>query len=86
MTTQVFAATGAFIGVYLSKFLIIFMWLGFSIGDKYSGHLLSFASGAFIYLAVNTILGDLKKPHSFLNILIEVVAFILGVYFLSTVI
>lgn len=52
------------------------------IGDKYSTEILSFASGAFLYLSINTILGDLKKPHSLINIILQAVSFMLGVFVL----
>ena len=76
LSSQLFSASGSFIGVYLN----------FYIGDKYSTEILSFASGAFLYLSINTILGDLKKPHSFLTIIIEAVSFMFGVYVLSNLI
>jgi hypothetical protein len=87
LSTQIFSALGCFLGVYLSKryYLITNTFsniLDFAIGDQYSTEILSFASGAFLYLSINTILGDLKKPHSVLNILCEAAAFMFGVFVL----
>jgi len=57
--SQLVTALGSFFGVYLS----------FKFGEKYSDKIISFASGAFLYLAINTIMGDLKKSKSLLHIL-----------------
>jgi hypothetical protein len=48
--------------------------------------ILAFASGAFLYLSINTILGDIKKPHSLWYILLEAMAFMSGVFVLFAVI
>jgi len=74
--SQLVTALGSFIGVYLS----------FEFGEKYSDKIISFASGAFLYLAINTIMGDLKKSKSILHIVLQAVAFIFGVYILDTLI
>lgn len=84
--TQLFSAIASFIGVYLSMLLLNKFILDYLIGDKYSNEILAFSSGAFLYLAINTILGDLKKPHSLFNILLEALAFMSGVYVLSNLI
>ena len=52
------------------------------IGDEYSIQILAFASGLFIYLAVNTMLGDIKEAKSLFSLVSEIFAFILGFYFL----
>ena len=70
--SQLFSALGAFVGVYLS----------FVIGEAYSNQIISFASGAFLYLAINTIMGVLKESKSIATIIMEVAAFGLGVWFL----
>lgn len=70
--SQLFSAIGAFVGVYLSCV----------IGEAYSNQIISFASGAFLYLAINTIMGDLKESKSVITILMEVISFGLGVWFL----
>ncbi len=70
LASQILASFGSFIGVYLNVIM----------GEKYSTEILSFASGAFLYLSINTILGDLKKPHSLFNILLEIVFFMIGVF------
>ena len=67
--SQLFSAIGAFIGVYLS----------FWIGEKYSDKIISFASGAFLYLAINTILGDLKQTKSIWNLVFQIISFVLGI-------
>ena len=72
LSSQLFSAIGAFVGVYLS----------FLIGEAYSNQIISFASGAFLYLAINTILGDLKSSKNLFVIIMEVIAFVLGVWFL----
>lgn len=84
LLSQIFSAFGAIIGVYLSK--IYFFTKNFVIGDEYSLEILAFASGMFLYLAINTILGDIKEANSFFNILMEIFAFILGYYFLFIII
>ena len=68
--SQMITALGSFFGVYLS----------FTIGEKYSDKIISFASGAFLYLAINTIMGDLKNTKSIFNIVFEGIAFIFGFY------
>ena len=55
---------------------------GFVLVEAYSNQIISFASGAFLYLAINTIMGDLKESKSIATILLEVAAFGLGVWFL----
>jgi len=65
---QIISAAGAFFGVYLSFF----------IGEIYSDQIIAFASGTFLYVAVNTIMGDLKNNGIF-QIIFESVALILGV-------
>ena len=72
LSSQLFSAIGAFVGVYLS----------FLIGEAYSNQIISFASGAFLYLAINTILGDLKSSKNLFVVIMEVIAFVLGVWFL----
>jgi hypothetical protein len=47
---------------------------------------LAFASGLFLYLAINTILGDIKEARSIFGIIIEIFAFILGYYLLFLII
>lgn len=74
--SQMITSIGSFIGVYLS----------FSFGEKYSNKIISFASGAFLYLAINTIMGDLKNSKSLFNILLQGIAFIFGVYVLDSLI
>ncbi|MCQ2819279.1 MAG: ZIP family metal transporter [archaeon] len=76
LLSQVLSASGAFVGVYLS----------FIIGEKYSDKIISFASGAFLYLAINTIMGDLKHSKGIFYILLEGFAFIFGVFVLNMVI
>lgn len=56
--------------------------LDFVIGTDYSLNILSFASGTFLYLSINTILGDIKEANSILDIIGELVAFLLGFYIL----
>jgi|LauGreDrversion4_2_1035121.scaffolds.fasta_scaffold4324063_1 hypothetical protein len=53
---------------------------GFIIGENFSDQILAFASGTFIYIAVNTILGDLKETKSIISLLSEFVAISLGVF------
>ena len=60
--------------------------LDFFIGDSYSLHILSFASGTFLYLSVNTILGDIKEAKSLLGLFSEIMAFILGFYLLFIIV
>ena len=74
--SQLITAIGAFLGVYIS----------FLFGEIYSEKIISFASGAFLYLAINTIMGDLKHTKSFLNIILEAIAFIFGFYVLDALI
>ena len=74
--SQMITALGSFLGVYLS----------FTIGEKYSDKIISFASGAFLYLAINTIMGDLKKSKNLIHILLQGMAFIFGVYILDSLI
>ena len=72
LSSQLFSALGSFVGVYLS----------FWIGELYSNQIISFASGAFLYLALNTIMSDLKSSSSLIQIICEVFAYILGVIML----
>ena len=74
--SQMITALGSFFGVYLS----------FTIGEKYSDKIISFASGAFLYLAINTIMGDLKNSKSLIHIIFQGIAFIFGVYILDALI
>ena len=74
--SQMITGLGSFMGVYLS----------FTIGEKYSDKIISFASGAFLYLAINTIMGDLKHSNSFIHIILQGIAFAFGVYILDALI
>lgn len=74
--SQLITALGSFFGVYLS----------FKFGEQYSDKIISFASGAFLYLAINTIMGDLKKSNSLMHILMQAFAFVFGVYILDALI
>ena len=74
--SQMITALGSFFGVYLS----------FEFGEEYSDKIIAFASGAFLYLALNTIMGDLKHSKNFVIILLEGIAFIFGVYILDSLI
>lgn len=76
LLSQFLSALGAFLGVYISNLF----------SDEHSNHVISFASGAFLYLGVNTIMGDLKKSHSLFNICIQCFAFIIGVLILAVLI
>ena len=74
--SQLITAIGAFVGVYIS----------FLFGEIYSDKIISFASGAFLYLAINTIMGDLKKSNSLIHIIIQGIAFVFGVSILDSLI
>ena len=74
--SQMITALGSFFGVYLS----------FEFGEEYSDKIIAFASGAFLYLALNTIMGDLKNSKNLFIILMEGIAFIFGVYILDSLI
>jgi len=74
--SQMITALGSFFGVYLS----------FKFGEEYSDKIIAFASGAFLYLALNTIMGDLKNNKNIFIILLEGIAFIFGVYILDCLI
>ena len=74
--SQMITALGSFFGVFLS----------FKFGEEYSDKILAFASGAFLYLAINTIMGDLKNTKNIGNIIMEGIAFIFGVYILDCLI
>ena len=74
--SQLITAIGAFVGVYIS----------FLFGEIYSDKIISFASGAFLYLAINTIMGDLKNSKSLIHIIFQGIAFIFGVYILDALI
>jgi len=83
LSSQIFSAVGALIGVYLSNLIFsFFQHKYFLIGDEYSLQILAFASGLFLYLAINTMLGDIKQAKSLFGIISEIFAFILGYYFL----
>ena len=74
--SQMLTALGSFLGVFLS----------FKFGEEYSDKILAFASGAFLYLALNTIMGDLKNTKNLFVIILEGFAFIFGVYILDCLI
>ena len=74
--SRMITALGSFFGVFLS----------FKFGEEYSDKIISFASGAFLYLALNTIMGDLKNNKNLFIILLEGIAFIFGVYILDSLI
>ena len=74
--SQMITALGSFAGVFLS----------FKFGEEYSDKILAFASGAFLYLALNTIMGDLKNTKNIFVIILEGIAFIFGVYILDSLI
>ena len=71
--SQMITALGSFLGVFIS----------FKFGEEYSDKILAFASGAFLYLALNTIMGDLKNTKSIIHIILEGISFIFGVYILD---
>ena len=71
--SQMITALGSFLGVFLS----------FKFGEEYSDKILAFASGAFLYLALNTIMDDLKNTKSIIHIILEGISFIFGVYILD---
>jgi zinc transporter ZupT len=73
IVSQMITAIGSFFGVYLS----------FKFGEKYSDKIISFASGAFLYLGTNTIMGDLKHYNSIIHILLQGIAFVFGVCILE---
>ena len=74
--SQMITALGSFLGVFIS----------FKFGEEYSDKILAFASGAFLYLALNTIMGDLKNTKSVIHIILEGIFFIFGVYILDCLI
>ena len=74
--SQMITSIGSFIGVFIS----------FKIGEKYSDKIICFASGAFLYLAINTIMGDLKHSNSITHIILQAISFIFGVYILDLLI
>ena len=74
--SQMITALGSFFGVFLS----------FELGEEYSDKILAFASGAFLYLALNTIMGDLKNSQNIFHIILEGIAFVFGVYILDNLI
>ena len=74
--SQMITALGSFLGVLIS----------FKFGEEYSDKILAFASGAFLYLALNTIMGDLKNTKSIIHIILEGISFIFGVYILDCLI
>ena len=74
--SQMITALGSFLGVLIS----------FKFGEEYSDKILAFASGAFLYLALNTIMGDLKNTKSIVHIILEGISFIFGVYILDCLI
>ena len=74
--SQMITALGSFLGVFIS----------FKFGEEYSDKILAFASGAFLYLALNTIMGDLKNTKSIIHIILEGISFIFGVYILDCLI
>ena len=76
IVSQMITAIGSFFGVYLS----------FKFGEKYSDKIISFASGAFLYLGANTIMGDLKHYNSIIHILLQGIAFVFGVCILEILI
>ena len=76
IVSQMITAIGSFFGVYLS----------FKFGEKYSDKIISFASGAFLYLGTNTIMGDLKHYNSIIHILLQGIAFVFGVCILEILI
>jgi zinc transporter ZupT len=65
---QLVTALGSFIGVYLS----------FLFGEKFSYEIISFASGTFLYLAINVILNDLKETEKLIFIVLEGISFCFG--------
>ena len=76
IVSQMITAIGSFFGVYLS----------FKFGEKYCDKIISFASGAFLYLGTNTIMGDLKHYNSIIHILLQGIAFVFGVCILEILI
>ena len=74
--SQMITALGSFLGVLIS----------FKFGEEYSDKILAFASGAFLYLALNTIMGDLKNTKNIIHIILEGISFIFGVYILDCLI
>jgi len=77
---QVVTAGGAFFGVYLSTLF----------GETYSTHILCFACGSFLYLSINTILGELKSSsendgllEQLCYLFLEGASIILGVFFMT---
>lgn len=83
LRAQLLAACGSFIGVYFSIYSLI---LDFLIGDAYTNEMLAFTSGSFLYIALNTILGDLKESKSIMSVISETLAFLAGIYVMIAII
>jgi len=78
--SQLMSAGGAFLGVYLCTIF----------GETYSTHILCFSCGSFLYLSINTILGDLKSSseddgifEQFCYLILESAAVAAGVFFMT---
>jgi len=56
------------------------------IGEANILNTLSFATGTFLYLSINTILCDIEGASSFIEIFFEMVGFMLGFYILYLVV
>ena len=56
--SELITSLDSFFGVFLS----------FKIGEEYSDKIISFVSDAFLYLVINTIMGDLKNTKSLTHI------------------
>ncbi len=73
---QLLAASGAFLGVFLSSY----------IDDKYSLHMLSLISGMFLYFCLNTLANEIKEKSHIIVSILQLILLILGVHLMKTLI
>ena len=78
--SQVLSAGGAFLGVFLCTIM----------GEAYSTHILCFSCGSFLYLAINTIMSELKSSseeqgffEQVCNLVLEGGSLVAGVFFMT---
>src|SRR5687768_7586125 len=85
LLTQIFTATGAFVGGLLGKemiYLILTYYIGIYSGDVAEGYLLGFTAGGFLYLALGNMIPELlhsAKKATLFDLILEVGLGLLGV-------
>ena len=72
MIMQIFIFSGSILGVYTAL----------TLKQEYAHQILSFSSGGFLYISINTIFSDIKESTTLSNVFFTFIAYMVGIYFL----